>query len=59
MTNENNVVGGILIFLTIFVIFGGSLVYIIYRIVFAETDDDMPNNDTGYDTSEPKNPLDW
>ena len=59
VTNSNSVAGGVLAFLFIFVIFGGALVYIIYRIVFADTDDDWPDNDTEYDTSESTNPLDW
>ena len=59
VTNSSSVAGGVLAFLFIFVIFGGALVYIIYRIVFADTDDDWPDNDTEYDTSESTNPLDW
>ncbi len=58
-TDSSGAAGGVLVFLFIIVIFGGALVYIIYRIVFADTDDDFPDNDTGYDTSESTNPLDW
>ena len=58
-TDSSSAAGGVLAFLFLFVIFGGALVYIIYRIVFADTDDDFPDNDTEYDTSESTNPLDW
>ena len=58
-TKSSNVAGGVLVFLFIIVVFGGAIIYIIKRIVFADNDEDFPDNDTGYDKSESTNPLDW